>query len=193
MKPDDFTGILDFWFGSTHSTTRGQRRKAWFEKNAEFDAQIRSRFGAHVKAAAKGGFAAWERTPYASLALVIALDQFPRNMFRETPEAFATDPVALAVARRAIARGFDRVLRVSERSFMYLPFEHAEDIAIQRHSLRLFGGLAVESAGSYSMEYAIRHYEIIARFGRFPHRNAILGRESSADERAFLTQPGSSF
>lgn len=191
--PAAFTEILDFWFGEIQSTTRGRSRKQWFEKNDAFDAEIRSRFAAHVESAARGDLPDWERTPYAALALVVTLDQFPRNMYRGTPGAFAADPMALAVARRAIARGFDRVLRPAERAFMYLPFEHTEDLAAQRRSLRLFGRLSKEVPGSSNLEYAMRHYEIIARFGRFPHRNATLGRESSSEEQAFLKQPGSSF
>ncbi len=189
--PYVFTDILDFWFGAAHSVTRGRPRKLWFGKSDQFDAEIRARFGSHAAEAAAGRLAAWERSPYASLALVVALDQFPRNIYRGTAAAFAADP--LAVARRAIARGFDRVLHPAERGFLYLPFEHAEDLALQRRSLQLFRGLTGDAAGSSSMDYALRHYEIIARFGRFPHRNAILGRPSSAEERAFLEQPGSSF
>jgi uncharacterized protein (DUF924 family) len=138
--------------------------------------------------AARGKLERWETTPLASLALVVVLDQFPRNMFRETPHAFSTDSRALAAAGRALERGFDRMLSPAERTFMYLPFEHAEDFAAQRHSLALF-----EALDPNDMEYAKRHYEIIARFGRFPHRNAVLGRESTPEEIEFLKGPGSSF
>lgn len=130
----------------------------------------------------------WQATPLASLALVIVLDQFSRNMFRGAARAFSADSLALAAAAGAIERGFDRLLSPVERTFMYLPFEHAEDLAAQRRSLALFGALDPND-----MEYVKRHYEIIARFGRFPHRNAILGRESTAEEAEFLRQPGSSF
>lgn len=116
------------------------------------------------------------------------LDQFPRNMFRGTARAFSTDPKALAAAGAAVGRGFDRLLSPVERAFVYLPFEHAEDLAAQRRSLALF-----EALDPNDMEYVKRHHEIIARFGRFPHRNAILGRESTPDEIEFLKQPGSSF
>jgi uncharacterized protein (DUF924 family) len=116
------------------------------------------------------------------------LDQFPRNMFRGTPRAFSSDPMALAAARNALERSFDRLLSPHERTFLYLPFEHAEDLAAQRRALTLF-----EALDPNDMEYARRHYEIIARFGRFPHRNAVLGRESTAEEAEFLKQPGSSF
>jgi uncharacterized protein (DUF924 family) len=121
------------------------------------------------------------------------LDQFPRNMFRGTPRAFAADARALELARDAVGRGFDQVFLPVQRWFTYLPFEHAEDLAMQRESLRLFERLAADAAGAGTFTYAMRHYAVIARFGRFPHRNAILGRESTPDELAFLAQPGSSF
>jgi uncharacterized protein (DUF924 family) len=119
---------------------------------------------------------------------VIVLDQFPRNMFRGSARAFATDALALAAARSAVERGFDRLLSPTERTFVYLPFEHAEDLASQRRALALF-----RARDPDNVEYARRHYRIIARFGRFPHRNAILGRESTAEEIEFLKRPGSSF
>lgn len=138
--------------------------------------------------AARGELDRWRSAPLASLALIVVLDQFPRNMFRGTSRAFASDPMALAAARNALERAFDRLLSPQERTFMYLPFEHAEDLAAQRRSLALFQALDPND-----MEYARRHYEIIARFGRFPHRNAVLGRESTAEELDFLKQAGSSF
>ena len=136
----------------------------------------------------RGELERWRSTPLAALALVVVLDQFSRNMFRGTPRAFAGDPAALAAATSMVERSFDRLLSAQERIFVYLPFEHAEDLAAQRRSLALFDALDPDD-----MEYARRHYEIIARFGRFPHRNAILGRESTAEEAEFLEQPGSSF
>jgi uncharacterized protein (DUF924 family) len=138
--------------------------------------------------AARGELERWQATPLASLALVVALDQFPRNMFRGTPRAFSTDSRALAAAESALERGFDRMLSPAERTFMYLPFEHAEDLAAQRRSLALF-----EALDPNDMKYVKRHYEVIARFGRFPHRNAILGRESTAEEIEFLKGRASSF
>jgi len=138
--------------------------------------------------AARGELERWQSTPLAALALVVVLDQFPRNMFRGTARAFSSDAMAPAAARGAVARGFDRLLSRAERLFVYLPYEHAEDLAAQHRSLALFGAL-----DPGDMEYARRHYEIIARYGRFPHRNAILGRESTPDEIEFLAQPGSSF
>jgi len=138
--------------------------------------------------AVRGELERWRSTPLAALALVVVLDQFSRNMFRGTPRAFVGDPAALAAAAGLIERGFDRVLSAQERTFTYMPFEHAEDIAAQRRSLALF-----EALDPNDMEYARRHHEIIARFGRFPHRNAVLGRESTPEEIEFLKQPGSLF
>jgi len=138
--------------------------------------------------AARGALGHWQATPLAALALVIVLDQFPRNMFRGTSRSFSSDALALSAARSLVDRGLDRSLSKVERSFAYLPFMHAEDLASQRRSLWLFHALDPEG-----IEYAKRHYEMIARFGRFPHRNAVLGRESSAEETEFLKQPGSSF
>ena len=184
----DFFEVLAFWFGAPYSPQRGRRRKEWFRKSVEFDAEIRHRFLPAWEGALRGECARWEATPLAALALVVVLDQFPRNMFRGEARAFSSDAQALAVARRILDRGFDRLLSPVERSFAYLPFEHAEDLAAQRRSLALFAPLEPEL-----VDYSRRHYEIIARFGRFPHRNALLGRESTAEEREFLDQPGSSF
>jgi uncharacterized protein (DUF924 family) len=149
---------------------------------------VRRRFLPLWEQAARGELDRWRSAPLASLALIVVLDQFPRNMFRGTARAFASDALALAAARSALERSFDRLLSREERTFVYLPFEHAEDLAAQRRSLALFRALDPDD-----MEYARRHYEIIARFGRFPHRNAILGRESTPEEADFLKQPGSSF
>lgn len=184
----DFFEVLAFWFGAPHSPQHGHRRKGWFRKSVEFDAEVRRRFLTVWNGALRGECVRWEATPLAALALVVVLDQFPRNMFRGEARAFSSDARALAVARRMLERGFDRVLSPVERSFMYLPFEHAEELAAQRRSISLFALLDAELAG-----HAQRHYEIVARFGRFPHRNAVLGRESTAEEREFLDQPGSSF
>lgn len=191
--PADFAEVLAFWFGAPDSPALGRRRAEWFERNPGFDAEIAARFLKTYDAGAAGRLALWERTPLASLALIVVLDQFSRNMFRGAPRAFAADPIALDAARRAIDNGFDSVLRPVERMFLYLPFEHSEDLAAQRRSLRLFATLAEESGAVDNYDYARRHYDIIARFGRFPHRNAALGRESTAPELEFLKQPGSSF
>ena len=188
MNAPDFTDILDFWFGPPDSPERGRPRKLWFQKSEPFDAEIRGRFLRTWESAARGGLERWKATPLACLALVIVLDQFPRNMFRNTARAFSSDSAALLAAASLVERGFDRPLLPVERVFGYLPFEHAEDLAAQRRSLALF-----ETLDSGYFESARRHHEIVARFGRFPHRNAILGRESTAEEIEFLSQPGSSF
>jgi len=185
--------VLEFWFGAPDSPEFGRNRKRWFEKSTEFDALVRERFQATHEAAAAGRLDGWTERPLPALALVVTLDQFPRNMFRGTPRAFATDPQALAAARGAVARGFDQTLLPVQRTFAYLPFEHAEDRDAQRESLRLCDRLARETASVDVLTYPMLHYAIVDRFGRFPHRNAILGRESSAAELAFLAQPGSSF
>ena len=188
-----WSDVLEFWFGAFDAPDFGRPRAPWFVKSEAFDALIRNRFLATHEAAASGALDGWSTRPLAALALAIVLDQLPRNMFRGTPRAFAADARALALAREIVARGFDTVLLPVQRWFAYLPFEHAEDVATQRESLRLFERLAVDAAGAGTFAYAMRHYAVIERFGRFPHRNAILGRASTPDEQAFLAQPGSSF
>ncbi len=188
-----FSDVLDFWFAPPDSGERGLNRKAWFTKDAAFDEQIRRRFASTLEAAAAGRLDAWSATPYAGLALIVVLDQFPRNLYRGQPRSFATDPHALAAARRLIERRFDLVLRPLERVFAYLPFEHSEDLAAQRRSLALFAQLERFPECADTVDYARRHYDIVERFGRFPHRNDILGRATTPDEAAFLQQPGSRF
>ena len=183
-----FAEVLDFWFGAPGSPERGRPRKMWCRKSEAFDAEVRHRFLSLWERAAGGGLESWGATPLASLALLVVLDQFPRNMFRGAARAFSTDSLALARATSVVERAFDRLLSPVERTFVYLPFEHAEDLAAQRRSLELFG-----ARDPGNLEWARRHHEIVARFGRFPHRNAILGRESTAEEIEFLKQPGSSF
>jgi uncharacterized protein (DUF924 family) len=189
----DIAEVLGFWFGAPASPERGRPRKCWFQKDEAFDAEVRSRFLGVYQRAAAGRLSKWERTPYAALALAVVLDQFPRNMYRGQGRAFDADALALGVARRMVDRGLDRLLRPVERWFVYLPFEHAEDLAAQRRSLALFAGLAGDPDSRGTIDYAHRHYDIISRFGRFPHRNAMLGRDSTAEEKAFLSQPGSAF
>ena len=193
MSVRGWAEVLEFWFGAPDSPEFGRNRKCWFEKSTDFDALVRDRFLEICESAAGGKLDAWTERPLAVLALIVTLDQFPRNMFRGTPRAFATDPLALAVARGMIARGFDAALLPVQRSFVYLPFEHAEDLDAQREALRLFERLACDASSASAMTYAMLHYAIIKRFGRFPHRNAILGRESTPDELEFLSRPGASF
>jgi uncharacterized protein (DUF924 family) len=185
--------VLDFWFGAPGSPERGRTRDVWFRKDTAFDDAIRARFGAAVETAIAGGFADWDVTAEGTLAHVLLLDQFTRNVFRDTPRAFAGDAQALAVADAAIASGFDRALDPFGRWFLYLPFEHAEDAHMQRRSLALFGELARETGDPAPLEWAQKHADVIFRFGRYPHRNAILGRASTPEEAAFLALPGSRF
>lgn len=189
----DWQQVLDFWFGAPDSPEYGTQRSEWFQKSAELDELIRSRFGDTVEAALRGELVHWRTQPRAALALVIVLDQFTRNIYRGTPRAFAGDPFALEIARGMVARGDDELLEAVERYFVYMPFEHSEDLAMQRESVRLFESQRDQPHSAEAIDYARRHYDIIERFGRFPHRNAVLGRESTAEEIAFLKQPGSSF
>ena len=170
--------VLRFWFD--------QDPKRWFEKNAAFDAEIRLRFLPLYEALASN--ADWLAQARDCLARVIVLDQFPRNMFRGTPRAFATDPLALAAARHAVEKGYDSGLLPVERQFLYLPFEHSESLADQERACALMKALGEDLYG-----WAVKHKVIIERFGRFPHRNQILGRNSTPEELEFLKQPGSGF
>jgi len=172
--------VLDFWF---HGDVE---RKEWFSKNNAFDEEIRARFLSLYEDAARDALAPWLESPAQCLALVIVLDQFPRNLFRGSARAFATDPRALAAARHAVDAGYDKRVGEVARTFFYLPFEHSENLADQERALELFSGHS-------NYEWARKHWEIIRRFGRFPHRNAVLGRESTAAEIEFLKEPGSSF
>jgi uncharacterized protein (DUF924 family) len=187
--------VLDFWFGAPGSAEFGRERKMWFRKDDNFDALLRERFGALLDAACAGELDAWCATPEGALALVIVLDQFSRNCHRGTPRAFSADYKALEIARAMVASGADRRLpTVQHRAFAYLPFEHAESAEAQRESLRLFGGIANEPEGGQGYyDYAVQHAKVIERFGRFPHRNAQLGRASTDEETAFLREPGSRF
>jgi uncharacterized protein (DUF924 family) len=170
--------VLDFWFA---------HEADWFRKSDAFDAEIRSRFfELHRRMAS--GMQDWLQKPDACLARIIALDQFPRNMFRGTPRAFATDALALEAAKHARQNEFDAGYSREEKIFAYLPFEHSESLADQQLACEL-----MQPLGAEQYRYAVAHRDIIARFGRFPHRNAILGRESTPEELAFLQQPGSSF
>lgn len=181
--------VLQFWFGEP----RGARLKRWFEKDPALDAGIRSRFLPLYETLARGEHADWLDEAGRCLARIVALDQFPRNMFRGTPRAFATDPLALRAARHAVERGYDRGLLPVERLFIYLPFEHSEALADQERACELCRPLAAFAETDDAYRYALAHRDIIVRFGRFPHRNAILGRASTPEELEFLKQPGSGF
>ena len=186
--------VLDFWFLPPDNPAYGQSRMEWFRKDDAFDAQIRARFGALIDAAIDGGLREWDATPYGALARLIVLDQFTRNVYRGTPRAFAGDTRALALAIALTQAGQDEQLPPMLRAFAYLPFEHAEDLAMQARAVELFQLLSQAQPGFDGMlDYAERHQEVIARFGRFPHRNAILGRASTPQELEFLRRPGSSF
>jgi len=186
--------VLEFWFGAPGSAEHGSLRKCWFEKDPAFDAEIRRRFLALVDEAAAGRLDDWADRPEGLLALIVLLDQFPRNLFRDAPRAFATDAQALALAQQALAQGVDAQLMPVARAFIYLPFEHSEDLAMQDRAVALFSALAQHGAAFASyLDYAERHRDVIRRFGRFPHRNAILGRASTPEEIAFLARPGAGF
>jgi uncharacterized protein (DUF924 family) len=185
--------ILDFWFLPEGDPGHGKSRPEWFRKDLAFDALIQQRFGEAISRALAGEFVEWDGDPRGALVRIILLDQFTRNAFRDTPRAFAGDARALAAARAMVDSGRDRMLAPVERWFVYLPFEHAEDMAIQERAVALFNALAVEPGLDDIADYAVRHRDIIARFGRFPHRNRILGRDSTPEESEFLKLPGSGF
>lgn len=193
---DRIQAVLTFWFGDPAQDETGYaaRRGIWFGKDPAFDQQVRDRFLGLHQDAATGQLDHWQSSAHGSLALVILLDQCPRNMFRDSPQAFATDSQALSVAQNAIAQGFDHTLLPEERLFLYLPFEHSEQLGIQQRSLQLFQRLSADAPELQdTYDYALRHHRVIEQFGRFPHRNAILGRETTPTEADFLRQPGSSF
>ncbi len=185
--------ILDFWFGAPQSADYGKERLFWFTKNPEFDEELGDRFLADYEQAARGELDYLQDSPLGCLALVLLLDQFGRNIFRGTPQSFATDAKALSVAKSAVNRKCDCALLPVQRWFIYLPFEHSENLADQERSVELFSTLSNDPASANTIDYALRHKAVIERFGRFPHRNKILGRTNTPAEAEFLTQPGSSF
>jgi len=183
------TALLDFWFGPEGDPGREQHREIWFKATEEFDAALRREFLSDYEAAAAGALRAWEALPEAATALVLLLDQVPRNIFRGTPRAYATDPAARAAADRAIERGFDQLVPPAWRIFFYMPFHHSEDIADQRRSQALFNALPRNPDRRGSLRrYGHPYIEVIGRFGRFPHRNEILGRQSTPAEIAFMAE-----
>lgn len=194
--------IREFWFGSNtvDAVVAQERAKLWWAKHPQTDDEIRQRFETYVAQAASGELDAWLATPTGRLALILLTDQFPRNMYRDTPQAFAFDPLALAWCKEGLRQGSDRFLRPIERVFFYIPLEHSESLEDQERSVRLFRELAAvensanaESAFNSFLDFAVRHRDIVARFQRFPHRNQILGRVSTPEELEFLKEKGSSF
>jgi len=186
LQPID---VLDFWFGDSD----GKQRPEWFRKSDAFDAQIRARFGELHAEAAAGGFTDWETEPRSALALLIVLDQFSRNLHRNDAKAFAQDARALRVAEAMLERGWHRALQPVERQFVYLPLEHAEDPTRQDRAVTLFEELEASPGMEGLAQWAGKHRVVIQRFGRFPHRNAALGRTSTPEEETFLQTPGSGF
>ncbi|SDI70868.1 DUF924 family protein [Billgrantia gudaonensis] len=183
--PTDLPGtdeVLDFWF-------RELVPAQWFRKDPALDAEIAQRFGTLLQAATRGELWQWRRSVQGRLAEVIVLDQFSRNVHRDTPLAFAADPTALVLAQEAVAHELDRELETMQRAFLYMPYMHSESLAIHDEALRLFDQPGLEE----NLRFERRHRDILVRFGRYPHRNAVLGRESTPEERTFLEQPGSSF
>jgi uncharacterized protein (DUF924 family) len=185
--------ILEFWFGTPNDSSWGQNRKAWWLKDAAFDDEVRARFLATHEAAARGDLDSWAGTAAGSLALLILLDQFPRNMFRGEARTYDTDAQARAVAKAALDQGFEDGLTDMQRMFLYMPFQHSERLDDQLRSLTLYDGLSEDGGNADYQKSAQRHYEIVVRFGRFPHRNVVLGRSSTEEELAFLKEPNSSF
>ena len=181
----DAVEVLDFWFK--------RDPKAWFEKNPAFDEEIRRRFLSLVESGAAGKLNDWQKTPATCLALVVLLDQFPRNLFRSNARAFAADHFAREAARSIVENGWDKDMSPHERMFAYLPFEHSESLADQERCFALMKEIAVFAETAELPKWAEAHLAIIRRFGRFPHRNAALGRASTPEESEFLRQPGSSF
>jgi uncharacterized protein (DUF924 family) len=179
--------ILDFWFAGDPNG----RRAVWFQKDDAFDAGCAGFIDAH-EAAKRDEFDHWGGTAEGALALLILLDQLSRNLHRGSPETFAADPNARAIASAAIARGLDRVLTPVQRMFVYLPFEHSEDLVDQDRSVALFESIRAD-LGDNTVDYAGRHRDAIQRFGRFPHRNAVLGRANTPAEDAYLAEPGAGF
>ncbi|MEC8428876.1 MAG: DUF924 family protein [Pseudomonadota bacterium] len=178
----EFNAVLEFWFEEIDS-------KLWWTKDISFDDLIRQRFSSLLEQAIAGELAPWRESAQGSLAEVIVLDQLSRNIYRDDPRSFAQDPQALALAQIAIAKGYDTQLQDARRSFLYLPFMHSESALIHEQAVILYESL---DSGD-NLNFELRHKSIIDRFGRYPHRNAILGRESTPAEREFLSQPGSSF
>ena len=194
--------ILDFWFGELkEGEFPDEKRKMWWIKDTDFDNDIKSNFESDLISAKKGELKNWEDSPRGSLALLILLDQFSRNIYRDTEQSFAQDQMALDVCIRGLQKNFDKILHPVERAFYYIPFMHCEDLDMQKKSIEFYSALAEEFSSNLSLSdmlsqnklFAEKHYVIIKKFGRYPHRNKILGRTSTPEEIKFLQEPGSSF
>ncbi|MFK7929940.1 MAG: DUF924 family protein [Myxococcota bacterium] len=188
--------ILEIWFGPTDDEI-ASRAPTWWKKDPVFDQQLAERFGGELHRAAAGSFSGWERSPHGSLALVVMLDQFPRNSFRGDPRSFAFDAAARAVCHRAVRAGHDRMLKPPERVFLYMPLMHSEHVSDHRDALVLFEAAAVAARGTRweqmiaaNFDFAQKHAKIIHRFGRYPHRNEVLGRDSTPEESAHVAEHG---
>lgn len=193
--------ILEFWFGPDADQPL-ERAEKWFQPDDEFDREIRERFEDDVERAAAGEYDSWRQTPRGSLAYIILLDQFTRNIYRDSPKAFAHDSRTVEATLEGIERDFDEELEPVERAFFYMPLMHSEDPEVQETSLEMFDRLRksapeedqrVKSTVQSNYDFAVKHAEIIDRFGRYPHRNEVLGRESTDEERAFLEERGRGF
>jgi uncharacterized protein (DUF924 family) len=199
--PADAREVLEFWFGpmSSDGTADPVHSMRWWSKNPDFDREVRKHFGDVHQAALRGDKDGWLESPRGRLALVLVLDQFSRNMFRGDPKSFDGDARALKVALEGIDRGDDKLLGPDERTFLYMPLMHSEDPVIQERSIALFTALAEELSGDArksaenTLEFAKKHREVVLMFGRFPHRNAVLGRTTTADEMAFIVHEDSPF
>lgn len=194
--------ILDFWFAQPPDSSNNHYRKVWFIKDPEFDSQIRKQFLADVEKAAAGEYKTWATDPQqasiSAVALLLLLDQFPRNLYRGSAKSFAADPQALQIAKDIVETGTDKILPPAYRFFVYVPFEHSEVLIDQNRCVALMKQLNadvpdLDNGLKGGLDYAVRHRDVIERFGRFPHRNEVLGRQSTPEEVAFLQQPGSRF
>ena len=179
----NYSDIIDFWFKEIDSSL-------WFKKDKNFDQNVRSRFSSVLNLASRGELTPWRSSPEGALAEIIVLDQFSRNIYRDLPEAFAQDRLALKCALDAVAQGFDKKLKVGMRTFMYMPFMHTEDKEVHARAIELFSSPDMPPE---SLKFELLHKKIIDQFGRYPHRNHILGRVSTPEELEFLKQPNSGF
>ncbi len=191
MTPDD---ILRFWFDTTPQAPSERAQQRWWTKDPAFDAELRERFMETWEQARSGALDHWAQSPSGRLALILVLDQFSRNMHRGSPLSWTQDPAAQALCLAALAAEDDKALPKHGRLFLYMPLEHAEDVALQERSMDCFRALVADYPEEQMLlDYADRHAEIVRRFGRFPHRNSVIGRESTPEELSFLQEPNSSF